>query len=58
MVTFVMSLNQFEYFVAVFLEYRILGKKGEGTFSEVLKCQNIKEGTYFACKKMKQQYER
>lgn len=39
-------------------EYRILGKKGEGTFSEVLKVQDIRDGTYFACKKMKQRYER
>ncbi|XP_064622097.1 MAPK/MAK/MRK overlapping kinase-like isoform X2 [Lineus longissimus] len=38
-------------------EYRILGKKGEGTFSEVLKCQNTKDGTYWACKKMKQHYD-
>ncbi|XP_033736171.1 MAPK/MAK/MRK overlapping kinase-like isoform X3 [Pecten maximus] len=38
-------------------KYRILGKKGEGTFSEVLKCQNIKDGTYWACKKMKQTYD-
>lgn len=39
-------------------EYRILGKKGEGTFSEVLKVQDIRDGTYYACKKMKQRYER
>ncbi|XP_074651278.1 MAPK/MAK/MRK overlapping kinase-like isoform X2 [Tubulanus polymorphus] len=38
-------------------KYKILGKKGEGTFSEVLKCQNIKDGTYWACKKMKQHYD-
>ncbi|KAK3583310.1 hypothetical protein CHS0354_038920 [Potamilus streckersoni] len=38
-------------------KYRILGKKGEGTFSEVLKCQNVKDGTYCACKKMKQTYD-
>ncbi|XP_025105892.1 MAPK/MAK/MRK overlapping kinase-like isoform X2 [Pomacea canaliculata] len=38
-------------------KYRILGKKGEGTFSEVLKVQNIKDGTYRACKKMKQSYD-
>ncbi|XP_078592601.1 MAPK/MAK/MRK overlapping kinase-like isoform X3 [Branchiostoma floridae x Branchiostoma japonicum] len=38
-------------------EYRILGKKGEGTFSEVLKCQSIKDGQYYACKKMKQHYD-
>ncbi|XP_064603016.1 MAPK/MAK/MRK overlapping kinase-like [Liolophura sinensis] len=39
------------------IEFRVLGKKGEGTFSEVLKCQNIKDGSYWACKKMKQHYE-
>ncbi|XP_786078.1 MAPK/MAK/MRK overlapping kinase [Strongylocentrotus purpuratus] len=38
-------------------KYRVLGKKGEGTFSEVLKCQNIQDGTYYACKKMKQNYQ-
>lgn len=37
--------------------YRILGKKGEGTFSEVLKCQSIADGKMFACKKMKQKYD-
>lgn len=36
--------------------YRILGKKGEGTFSEVLKCQHIKDGNFFAMKRMKQRY--
>jgi renal tumor antigen len=38
-------------------KYRILGKKGEGTFSEVLKCQHIQDGSYYACKKMKQTYD-
>ncbi|BFZ06778.1 hypothetical protein BsWGS_09817 [Bradybaena similaris] len=38
-------------------KYRVLGKKGEGTFSEVLKCQSIKDGSFRACKKMKQTYE-
>ena len=38
--------------------YKVLGKKGEGTFSDVLKCQSIDNGTYAACKKMKQHYER
>jgi renal tumor antigen len=42
----------------IFSEYRILGKKGEGTFSEVLKCQNIRDGTFWAAKKMKQTYKR
>ena len=41
-----------------FIEYRILGKKGEGTFSEVLKCQNVRDGTFWAAKKMKQLYKR
>lgn len=36
--------------------YRILGKKGEGTFSEVLKCQHIKDGSFYAMKRMKQRY--
>ena len=39
-------------------EYRILSKKGEGTFSEVLKCQLKQDGSYWACKKMKQRYDR
>ena len=34
----------------------MISKKGEGTFSEVLKCQNIKNGTYWACKRMKQEF--
>lgn len=38
-------------------KYRILGKKGEGTFSEVLKCQNIENGQYYACKRMKQHFD-
>lgn len=41
-----------------FSEYRLLGRKGEGTFSEVLQCQSLKDGAFFACKKMKQKYER
>jgi hypothetical protein len=35
-----------------------LGKKGEGTFSEVLKCQDLKEGALHACKKLKHHYKR
>ena len=46
-------------FITIFIaEYRVLGKKGEGTFSEVLKIQNVRDGSYFACKKMKQHYDR
>lgn len=43
---------------SVRVEYQILGKKGEGTFSEVLKCQNLHDGTFWAMKKMKQTYRR
>eukprot|EP00112_Aurelia_sp_Birch-Aquarium-sp1_P005533 Seg163.6 transcript_id=Seg163.6/GoldUCD/mRNA.D3Y31 product="MAPK/MAK/MRK overlapping kinase" protein_id=Seg163.6/GoldUCD/D3Y31 len=38
-------------------KYRILGKKGEGTFSEVLKCQNVDNRQYYACKRMKQHFD-
>jgi len=30
---------------------------GEGTFSEVLKCQSLVDGKLYACKKMKRKYE-
>ena len=35
------------------VEYRLISKKGEGTFSEVLKAQSIKTGKYVAIKCMK-----
>ena len=56
----VLSARCYSYFLILFrsTEYRILGKKGEGTFSEVLKVQDIRDGTYYACKKMKKRYER
>ncbi|ELU03478.1 hypothetical protein CAPTEDRAFT_192643 [Capitella teleta] len=38
-------------------KYKILGKKGEGTFSEVLKCQDLKRGALWADKKLKQHYK-
>jgi serine/threonine protein kinase len=41
----------------VLIEYRLISKKGEGTFSEVLKAQSIKTGKYVAIKCMKQHYE-
>lgn len=34
-------------------KYRLVAKKGEGTFSEVLKAQSIKNGKYVAIKCMK-----
>jgi renal tumor antigen len=36
-----------------FAEYRLISKKGEGTFSEVLKAQSIKSNKYVAIKCMK-----
>ncbi|XP_058844134.1 MAPK/MAK/MRK overlapping kinase-like isoform X4 [Acipenser ruthenus] len=38
-------------------KYRIIGKIGEGTFSEVVKAQSVQDGGYYACKKMKQRFE-
>lgn len=38
-------------------KYRLVAKKGEGTFSEVLKAQNIKNGNYHAIKCMKNRFE-
>ncbi len=34
-------------------EYRLISKKGEGTFSEVLKAQSTKTNKYVAIKCMK-----
>ena len=39
------------------LDYRIVGRMGEGTFSEVLKCQSLIDGRLYACKRMKQTYD-
>ena len=39
-------------------EYSVLGKIGEGTFSEVIKVQNEKDGTLWACKRMKQRFDK
>jgi len=39
------------------IEYRLLSKKGEGTFSEVLKAQCIKNGKYVAIKCMKNHFD-
>ena len=38
-------------------KYRLVAKKGEGTFSEVLKAQNIKDGKYHAIKCMKNRFD-
>jgi|Transcript_3348 renal tumor antigen len=38
-------------------KYRLLGKKGEGTFSEVLKAQCTKNGKYVAIKCMKNHFD-
>lgn len=38
-------------------KYRLVAKKGEGTFSEVLKAQNVNDGNYHAIKCMKNRFE-
>lgn len=40
-----------------FSEYRLVAKKGEGTFSEVLKAQSTITGEYFAIKCMKSSFK-
>lgn len=45
-----------QYVVGVlmtFIEYRLISKKGEGTFSEVLKAQSVKSNKFVAIKCMK-----
>ena len=44
--------------IFLFLDYKLAGRMGEGTFSEVLKCQSLLDGKLYACKKMKQKYDR
>ncbi|KAJ9591197.1 hypothetical protein L9F63_002268 [Diploptera punctata] len=34
-------------------EYKVLGKVGEGSFSEVLKCQDRETGALYAAKRLK-----
>ncbi|KAG8199462.1 hypothetical protein JTE90_000327 [Oedothorax gibbosus] len=36
--------------------YRILGKKGEGSFAEVMACQNLVDGQLYACKTLKRHF--
>lgn len=38
--------------------YKIIKKIGEGTFSEVVKTQSLKDGKFYACKTMKQTINR
>ncbi|XP_023561398.1 MAPK/MAK/MRK overlapping kinase isoform X2 [Octodon degus] len=37
--------------------YKAIGKIGEGTFSEVLKMQSLRDGDFYACKQMKQRFD-
>ena len=39
------------------LEYRLIRKLGEGTFSEVLKAQSVQTGQYVAIKCMKSHFD-
>ncbi|XP_071894370.1 MAPK/MAK/MRK overlapping kinase isoform X6 [Anas platyrhynchos] len=38
-------------------KYKLVGKIGEGTFSDVLKTLSLRDGKYYACKHMKQHFE-
>uniref|UniRef100_H0VWS4 mitogen-activated protein kinase n=1 Tax=Cavia porcellus TaxID=10141 RepID=H0VWS4_CAVPO len=38
-------------------DYKAIGKIGEGTFSEVLKMQSLRDGGFYACKQMKQHFD-
>ncbi len=44
--------------ILFYIDYKLTGHMGEGTFSEVLKCQSLLDGKLYACKKMKQKYDR
>lgn len=46
------------FFFLALKDYRIAGRMGEGTFSEVLKCQSLVDGKMYACKRMKQKYDK
>ncbi|KAM4853604.1 MAPK/MAK/MRK overlapping kinase isoform 9-T9 [Thomomys bottae] len=37
--------------------YKVIGKIGEGTFSEVMKMQSLRDGNHYACKQMKQHFD-
>uniref|UniRef100_A0A8C8EM80 Protein kinase domain-containing protein n=1 Tax=Oncorhynchus tshawytscha TaxID=74940 RepID=A0A8C8EM80_ONCTS len=44
----------FSQLLCSYADYKIIKKIGEGTFSEVVKAQSLKDGKYYACKTMKQ----
>ena len=39
-------------------DYRLMGKLGEGTFSEVLKVRNKRNAKYYAMKRFKKHFKR
>ncbi|NXJ05852.1 MOK kinase, partial [Odontophorus gujanensis] len=43
--------------VFLFVEYKPVCRIGEGTFSDVLKMLNLRDGKYYACKCMKQHFK-
>lgn len=50
--------NNIFFLLFLLLGYKAVGKIGEGTFSEVMKLQSLRDGNYYACKHMKQRFER
>lgn len=48
----------FFYHIFKFSEYKVQGKIGEGSFSEVLKCQDKNSGVCIAAKHLKKCFKR
>jgi serine/threonine protein kinase len=48
---------QLDTSITLMRKYRLVAKKGEGTFSEVLKAQNVRDGKYHAIKCMKNKFD-
>ena len=46
-----------ELFVFLFPEYKIIDKIGEGSFSEVVKCQDRETGELYAAKRLKKTFQ-
>lgn len=49
-------MNSKNKFIYINIEYRLIKKQGEGTFSEVFKAQSLKTGSYVAIKCMKSNF--
>ena len=57
-ITYILTLLVFSNRNREHLEYKILEKIGEGSFSEVLKCQDRLSGALYAAKRLKKTYQK